>query len=89
MQVRGECVMVKSSLTEAPTTVEGVEELVSKEDDEKPDGPGDGVGNNTQDPVATRTGHSRGVRIRESRHSADVTSTEMNQTEKKKLTRSK
>ena len=79
------------SLTVAPTTVEGVEELVSKENDEYPDGPGYDVGNGAQDPVATRTRYSGGVRIGESRHSADVNRNEPKVGKKKKrqLTRSK
>ena len=59
----------KVSLTEAPTTVEGVEELVSNKDDEKPDGLECDVGNGAQDPVVTRTRHPKGVGISESRHS--------------------
>ena len=61
--------MWEGSLTEVPTTVEGVEELVSNEDNKKPDGPGCDVGNGTQDLVATRTRHSRGIRIWKSQHS--------------------
>ena len=59
----------KVSLTEAPTTVEVVEELISNKDNKKPDGPECDVGNGTQDPVATRTRHPKGIGISESRHS--------------------
>lgn len=85
----GIIVRVKSSLTEAPTTVEGVEELVSKKDDEEPDDPRCDVGNSAQDPVATRTRHSRGFRIRESRHSARSSIQTHQRAQEHKLTRSK
>ena len=70
----------KGSLMEVPMTVEGIEELVSNKDDEKPDDPGCNVGNGAQDPVVTRTRHSRGIRIWESRHSI---ATVVNQNEQK------
>jgi len=54
--------------TEAPTTVERVDELVPKKDSEDPNDPACNVGGGAQDPVTTRTGHSGGFRIRELCH---------------------
>jgi hypothetical protein len=58
------------TLTEAPTTVERVDELVPKKDSEYPNDPACNVGGGAQDPVTTRTGHSGGFRIRELCHTA-------------------
>ena len=58
-------------LTEAPTTVERVHELIAKKDTEDPDSPACNVGDGAQDPVTTRTRHSGGFRIRKFGHSAD------------------
>src|SRR5712672_3899399 len=56
-------------LTEAPTTVERVHELIAKNDSEYPNGPACDVCDGAQDPVTTRTRHTRGVGIRELCHS--------------------
>ena len=56
-------------LTEAPTTVERVHELIAKNDGKYPNHPASDVCDGTQDPVTTRTRHTGGVGIRELCHS--------------------
>jgi hypothetical protein len=53
------------TLTEAPTTIKRVEDLIAKEDAEYPKGPTCNVCDGAQDPVTTRTRYSGGFRIRE------------------------
>jgi hypothetical protein len=45
-------------LTEAPTTIIRVEDLISKKDAEYPEDPACDVCNGAQDPVTTRAGNS-------------------------------
>jgi hypothetical protein len=50
---------VKShTLTEAPTTIIGVENLIAKEDAKYPEHPARDVCSSAQDPVTTRAGNS-------------------------------
>jgi hypothetical protein len=82
MRARGESVVVKKKgfIQGAPTMVEGVKELVSMKDDEKPDGPGNATAPKTQlrpepgTPGASRFGNLATL----------PTSIEMNQIEKQK-----
>ena len=58
-------------LTEAPTMVERIHELIAKKDTEDPNRPACNVGDGAQDPVTTRTRYSRGFGIRKLGHSAN------------------
>ena len=50
-------------LTEAPTTIIRVEDLIAKKDAEYPKDPARNVCNGAEDPVTTRAGNSGSVRI--------------------------
>jgi hypothetical protein len=58
-------------LTEAPTTIIRVEDLIAKKDAEYPEDPAHNICNGAQDPVMTRAGNSGCVRIRKLCNSTD------------------
>ena len=58
-------------LTEAPTTIIRVEDLIAKKDAEYPEDPARDVCNGAQDPVMTTAGNSGRVQIRELCDSTD------------------